>query len=44
MKSQGHGVWLKGEGVLGDDKPILSSQGTEQGRRRQRLHLRAMRQ
>lgn len=30
MKSQGRGVRLKGQGVLGDDNPILSPQGTEQ--------------
>lgn len=30
----------RGTGVLGNVKPILSPQGTEQGRRRRRLHLR----
>lgn len=40
MKTQGHGVWLKGEGAVGGDNPTLSPQGTEQDRRQQRLDLR----
>lgn len=40
MKTQGNRMWLPEQGLLGDDNPTASSQGTGQSRGWQRLDMR----